>query len=331
MRPQVSVVLPVYDDEEHVAGAIDRVLGQRDVAVELVIVDDGSPRPSPAIAAAAGDPRVTVVILPTNHGVAAARERGVREATAPWIWFVDSDDDWPPDAAATLLAAAEGTPGTDVVVAQARYVFSTARPPRPVSAPTGAAAPGRDAFRWLLTGQVTGHLWNKLFRRELLLRVPFTRARVQSDLALVAQALAAAGTVAFCGDHVYDYRVRSGSIITSRPRRAESLALIADAVEGAARRIQPPVLGTPDYRYFVARYLVLSGLKDAVQGAYAPEERARLLTVLRRRLGPAEWLALARRRDGKRLVLAVAVRASLPAYRRLLRLTDRRAASAGTA
>ncbi|MCZ2825596.1 MULTISPECIES: glycosyltransferase family 2 protein [unclassified Modestobacter] len=321
----ISVVLPVYNDEAHLADAIDRVLGQEGVDVELVVVDDGSTDRSRAIARAAADrdPRVRFVPLPENGGVARARERGVREATADWIWFVDSDDSWPSDAAAQLLAAALASPDTDVVVAGARATFESGKAPTSTEPPAGPPVPGRDAFSLFLTGQITGHLWNKLFRRELLGSIDFTPARVQSDLAMVAQAVAGARWVGFLPVTVYEYRVRSASIITSRSQRAESLELIATAVESAARQVGPGTTDTAEYRYFVTRYLTLSGIKDAVLGSYSPEQSAEHLRRLRGRLGVRELVLLARRRDAKRLALAVSAKVSLPAYRRLLAVADR--------
>ncbi|WP_249523068.1 glycosyltransferase family 2 protein [Modestobacter marinus] len=321
----ISVVLPVYNDATHLADAIDRVLGQEGVDVELVLVDDGSTDGSRAIARAAADrdARVRFVPLPENGGVARARERGVQEATAEWIWFVDSDDGWLPDAAARLLAAAEAAPDTDVVVAGARATFESGKAPTRTDPPSGPPVPGREAFRLFLTGRITGHLWNKLFRRELLRTIDFTPARVQSDLAMVAQAVAGARRVAFLPVAVYEYRVRSASIITTRSRRAESLELIAAAVETAARRVDPAVTGTAEYRYFVTRYLTLSGLKDAVLGSYGPAESAELVRRLRRRLGVRELVLLARRRDAKRLALAASAKVSLPAYRRPEAVADR--------
>lgn len=322
---RISVILPVFNDAEHLEAAIDRVLGQVGVDIELVVVDDGSTDASPSIARAAAerDPRITFVPLAQNGGVARARERGVHAATADWIWFVDSDDEWSPDSAARLAAAATRSPGTDVVVAGARYTFESGKAPTVVEPPRGGPVPGRDAFLLLLQGRIRGHLWNKLFRRELLLGIEFTPARVQSDLAMVAQALAGAGRVDFLPDVVYEYQVRGGSIITSRPRRVESLELLAEAVESAARRLDPPVTGTDEYRYFITRYLTLSGIKDAVLASYTPEERNSHLRRLRGRLGVRDMLLLARRRDPKRLALAVSAKVSLPAYRKLLAAAER--------
>lgn len=321
----ISVVLPVYNDARHLPDAIDRVLGQVGVDVELVLVDDGSTDGSPAIARAAADRdrRVALIELPENVGVALARQRGVQEASGNWIWFVDSDDHWQPDAAARLAGAVARCPETDVVVAGARYTFESGRTATSLDAPGGPPVGPDEAFRLLLTGTITGHLWNKLFRRELLLRTEFTPARVQSDLALVAQALAGAARVSFLPVPVYDYRVRSGSLITSRPSRAESLELLARAVAAAAHRLEPPVADTDEYRYFVTRYLTLSGIKDAVLGPYADDERIRHIRRLRGRLHVRDLVLLARRRDLKRLALAVSAKVSVRAFRGLLAVADR--------
>jgi glycosyltransferase involved in cell wall biosynthesis len=317
--------MPVYNDMQHLAGAIDRVLGQVGADVQLVLVDDGSTDGSRAIAqaAAARDARIVAIELPENGGVARARRRGVQEARGDWIWFVDSDDDWPPDAAARLAAAADRSPGADVVVAGARYTFESGKAPKVLEPPSGPSVPAREAFALFLTGKITGHLWNKLFRRELLLTIDFTPARVQSDLAMVAQSIAAAARVTFLPERVYDYRVRGGSIITSPTRRADSLELIAEALAAAARRLDAAIIDSDDYRYFVTRYVVLSGIKDVVLGPYDPADRRDRLRRLRTQLRPRDLVLLARRRDMKRLALAAAAKVSVPAYRKLRAFADR--------
>lgn len=324
-RPDVSVVVPVFDDVAHLQDALERLLQQRGVDLEVVVVDDGSQDGSleAARSVAARDARVRVVALPANGGVARARERGVAESRAEHVWFVDSDDAWEDDAAAELLSVARAH-AADVVVAGAVFDHSAAGAGErlrdlPPPLPAGAVS-GEEALRWGLTGRITGHLWNKLFRRDVLTRVEVVPARTQSDLPTVLGALALSRTVAFSARRVYRYRLRPRSVITSASRRAESLAMVGAAVDRALVAHAPVLVGGGEHRYFTVRYLVLSGLKDAVVGAYAPQERGRLVEQARRRIGVRELSALVGQRDARRLALAVAGRTSLPAYRRLLRL-----------
>lgn len=300
--------MPVYDDVGHLPAAVERALGQVGVDVELVLVDDGSTDGSREVArsAAEDDDRVVAVLLPANGGVAAARRAGVEAASGEWVWFVDSDDHWPADGAQRLLAAAEqggGGSGVDAVVASAVLVEpGGARRRLPAPVLSGGGVTGPEAVRLLLRGEVTGHLWTKLLRRSLLLGVDFPRPRVQSDMALVALALAEAREVRATAEQVYEYRKRAGSIITSAHQRADSLEVVDGVVTAAARRSGVPD-HDPDLRWFRLRYVALSGLKDALSGAYAPGRSRELVARARRGIGLRGLAALARRRD-KRLLLA---------------------------
>jgi CDP-glycerol glycerophosphotransferase len=91
--PTVSVVVPVYQGEEHLGDALASVLGQRYRHLEVIVVDDGSTDGSRAVAEAfaARDPRVRVLSQP-NAGQSAARNRAVEEATGTYLTFVDADD-----------------------------------------------------------------------------------------------------------------------------------------------------------------------------------------------------------------------------------------------
>ncbi|WP_395244574.1 glycosyltransferase family 2 protein [Agromyces sp. MMS24-K17] len=322
--PRVSIIVPVYNGADYLATGLPRLLEQAYPDFEVVVVDDGSKDGSAelATAVAEGDARVRVIALEQNGGVARARQAGVQAATGEYVWFVDADDDWNDHALTELVGAAERE-DLDIVVAAARFVYDGGASERPIPAPSGDPVDAARAFELLLTGRITGHLWNKLFRRELAAALEFTPARVHSDLAMVADALSRARLVGFIPEVVYDYRLRSGSIITSKSSRAASLELVGDAVERAARRVDPRLVDGDAYRYFRTRYIVLSGIKDGVLGPYSTTESSVIVRRLRRSLGAGDIAVFARRRDPKRLVLALAAKTSLPVYRRLLRVAER--------
>ncbi len=82
--PEISIVMGVYNDARHLRAALDSVLSQQGVELELIAVDDGSTDESPAILAeaAARDPRVRVVVQ-ENAGLTRALIRGCSLALAP--------------------------------------------------------------------------------------------------------------------------------------------------------------------------------------------------------------------------------------------------------
>lgn len=88
----VSVVLPVYNDEHHVAHAVRSALAQTGVSLEVVVVDDGSSDGTAEVLATLADPRVKVVRLPQNVGLTAALNRGLAEASGELIARLDADD-----------------------------------------------------------------------------------------------------------------------------------------------------------------------------------------------------------------------------------------------
>ncbi len=108
-RPEVSVVIPVHDDELYVEDALASVAAAQGVALEVVVVDDGSEDASPDRVAAflerhPGLP-ATLLRLPLNRGVAAARNAGYAEARAPLVFNLDADDRVYPRGIERLRAA----------------------------------------------------------------------------------------------------------------------------------------------------------------------------------------------------------------------------------
>lgn len=102
--PEISIIMPCFNAEAHVARGVASVLGQTFRHLELIAVDDGSTDGTAAVLAAIGDPRVRVISQP-NRGVSAARNRGLREARGAFVAFLDADDTWRPDCLELLLAA----------------------------------------------------------------------------------------------------------------------------------------------------------------------------------------------------------------------------------
>ena len=86
----VSVIIPNYNGEKFIKEAIDSVLNQARVNVEVIVVDDGSTDNSKDLLEAYGN-RIKV-FFQENKGAPAARNLGIKNASADFIKFLDSDD-----------------------------------------------------------------------------------------------------------------------------------------------------------------------------------------------------------------------------------------------
>ena len=151
---EVTVVVPAYNAETTVVEALESVVAQGDVSVEVVIVDDGSTDATATVVTRAGrrpnGGRVRLLQHPgnTNRGVAASRNLGVEQARAEFIAFLDADDCLLPGALAAGLEVFRRYP--DVVLVYGRVKRTEVVRGRATF--VGSGVPNRpfSLARWLL-------------------------------------------------------------------------------------------------------------------------------------------------------------------------------------
>lgn len=102
--PGVSVIIPTFNRARTLPRALESVLAQTYRDFELLVVDDASTDQTEALVRARADSRIRYLRQETNRGVAAARNRGLAQARAPLIAFLDSDDLWAPQKLARQVA-----------------------------------------------------------------------------------------------------------------------------------------------------------------------------------------------------------------------------------
>jgi glycosyltransferase involved in cell wall biosynthesis len=114
--PAISVILPVHNRADVLKRAIQSVIEQELEDWELIVVDDGSSDNSAWVPQSFRDGRIRVVQLDRNRGGNVARNRGIREAKAPLIAFLDSDDRYLPNKLAWVTAEFDRRPELDLLV-----------------------------------------------------------------------------------------------------------------------------------------------------------------------------------------------------------------------
>lgn len=90
--PKVTVFIPVYNREHHVAAAVESILAQSFGDFELLVVDDGSTDASCDRVRAYADRRIRLVSNDANLGIPKTRNRGLTLARGEYIALLDSDD-----------------------------------------------------------------------------------------------------------------------------------------------------------------------------------------------------------------------------------------------
>jgi glycosyltransferase involved in cell wall biosynthesis len=83
--------MTVYNEERYVTSAVNSILAQDGVDLELIVVDDGSTDGSLAVLTAVQDPRIRLVAQ-SHAGIVAALNTGVALARGEYIARMDADD-----------------------------------------------------------------------------------------------------------------------------------------------------------------------------------------------------------------------------------------------
>lgn len=193
-QPLVSIILPVYNAQNHLVRCVGSICAQTYRNIEIIILNDGSKDQSLPVCEEfrQKDSRILLVDK-ANSGVSDTRNLGLKLASGKYVEFVDSDDYLDPDFTERLVAAAEENEA-DFVIAPYKMVIpagaskpeqvldkiqdelgvmSVARPPEVREygfLPAGVY--DKDTFALRLMDKPASYfysvLWNKLYRRDIL-------------------------------------------------------------------------------------------------------------------------------------------------------------------
>ena len=265
-RPDVTAVIPTHNRWHLLPLALRSVLAQEDVALDVIVVDDGS---AEARGAEIEEDAVRLIRHKTAKGVAAARNAGLAEARGDWVAFLDDDDVWAPAYLRTLLDAA-GAAGAEFAYSGAVEVdesFEVMRIP---------LTPEPDELTQLLLrhNAIPAAASNTFVRTDLM------RSLGGFDAALllledwdlwIRLALSARG--AMSPEPLVGHLVHSGSIQVGDPENLlPAFEYVAAKHRAAARRHRAEPHGLAFSRY-VARYKWRAGdtraaLRILIRGAF---------------------------------------------------------------
>ena len=121
MKPSVSLVIPMYNEElniEHAIAASRESLERYAGDYEILVVDDASTDASPRIVAriAADDPHVKVLTHERNRKLGATLRTGFAAASKELVFYMDADIPFDPDVLGRAIRAMELT-GADMIAA----------------------------------------------------------------------------------------------------------------------------------------------------------------------------------------------------------------------
>lgn len=106
---KVSVIMPAYNAQNYIRRSLDSVVNQVYKNLEIIIVDDASTDSTKKIIKeyADKDDRIIPFYQSENKGVSSARNVGLKAVTGDFVVFIDSDDEFTPDAIRRMVDMAD--------------------------------------------------------------------------------------------------------------------------------------------------------------------------------------------------------------------------------
>jgi glycosyltransferase involved in cell wall biosynthesis len=97
-----TVIIPLYNKENYVENTLKSILKQSFTDFEIIIVNDCSTDKSVAKITPFLSDKIQLIHHKTNKGLSAARNTGIKNASANYITFLDADDLWKPNFLETI-------------------------------------------------------------------------------------------------------------------------------------------------------------------------------------------------------------------------------------
>lgn len=127
-RPVVSVVMPLLNPHpEYFLQAVRSILQQTHTNLELIILEDPSPRSGKEMLAGLDDSRIRHFINPSRTSLIAQRNRGLAEARAELVALQDADDISEPDRLQKQVAYLQEHPDVTVLGTQISIIDDAGR------------------------------------------------------------------------------------------------------------------------------------------------------------------------------------------------------------
>jgi len=193
---KISIIVPFFNAEKTIEKSIESLTKQKNVDLELVLVDDQSTDASFSLCDKYAKQDCRIILTSSDHkGVSAARNKGLECCTGDIVGFCDADDYYESNVLEKIEKVFVDETQCDLVITGFNVCFQDKRIESRLSNKTYKLLGEKLFFSKLLNDPNTmGAVWNKFFKRELL-----TDIRFNTEISLCEDTL-------FCAQLVKDNR-----------------------------------------------------------------------------------------------------------------------------
>jgi glycosyltransferase involved in cell wall biosynthesis len=216
--PLISVIIPVYNSEKHLAGTMTSLLNQTYQNLQVIVVDDGSTDKSGEILTdfAGQDGRVSVY-QDASGAAGLARNFGLKQATGDYLMFLDSDD---VISLYTIERLYEALKGATTGFAMSKYTTERQQLNEVVSQDVVVTPVNGSLLTKLKAIQGSGYPsfspWGKLYTRDIFDGLAFPTYKIHEDTAVILPIVDRAVDVFLVDSVDWYYRIEPTSLTNSK-------------------------------------------------------------------------------------------------------------------
>lgn len=216
----LSIIVPVYNVENHLKSCVDSILNQSFKDFELFLVDDGSTDYSGTICDqyALLDDRIKSFHI-KNGGPGKARNIGLDNATGEYVQFIDSDDSLCPNALQAMYDFSRNK-NAEIFIANSMILNTDDDVIGSIKSDLDGAFAASDVLRNLSIDRkaiLLHYLWNKWYKREAISNLRFNEnLRLGEDFVFNCKILKSQSQVCFADFNFYNYYKRKNDSLTQK-------------------------------------------------------------------------------------------------------------------
>lgn len=273
MAPILSVIITAYNEGDYLFEAIHSVQQQTLADLEIILVDDGSTGPTKEIIDGMVEPGL-FIIRQDNQGPAVARNVGIQATRGKYVGFLDGDDCWYPEKAASHIEILEQHSGVDLTYGWWRFVDEggndTARRGKPNKKPV--------ELQDLIKQNFIGSASNVIARKEALFAAGLfdPNLRAAEDMEFwIRMARLREDNLHCIPKILFDYRVRKGQLSKNWQKMFQDSQKVFEKV----RDLEPELVAAVEHEAYAVRKRYLAYL--AYEASDYPASRKLLFEALR--------------------------------------------------
>lgn len=210
----VSVIIPVYNTEKYLKACVDSILGQENVSIEIILVDDGSTDGSAGICDSyARDYGNVKVIHIQNSGQAVAKNEGLKIAQGNYVALTDSDDKMGLHMLCKMVSAGNKY-NADIVCCNYKQVDEHGHESHTDCTNQQYVLNHEETLiHFYSKDKIFSQCWTKLYKRQMLKDngIENDRIRYDEDIIFNIRAFKAAQTTVIVDELLYEYTYRENS------------------------------------------------------------------------------------------------------------------------